>query len=69
MCGIFGIFNATGKIHSSQIRAATTAIRHRGPDDEGYLLANTKTQNIKLFGGEDSITEYLLQQNLAVKVS
>lgn len=54
MCGIFGIFNATGKIHSSQIRAATTAIRHRGPDDEGYLLANTKTQNIKLFGGEDS---------------
>lgn len=54
MCGIFGIFNSNGQIYSSQLKAATTAIRHRGPDDEGYLLANTQTQNIKLFGGDDA---------------
>jgi hypothetical protein len=38
-----------------------------------YRLENGRTEPIYsvdlLFGGEDSITEYLLQQNLAVKVS
>jgi hypothetical protein len=40
---------------------------------EDYRLENGRTEPIYsvdlLFGGEDSITEYLLQQNLAVKVS
>lgn len=35
MCGIAGIINPKGK---SSIRQMTDAIRHRGPDDDGYLI-------------------------------
>lgn len=40
MCGITGIFDLSGKnpFLKEQIIKATRAIRHRGPDDEGYLL-------------------------------
>lgn len=38
---------------SSLIRA-TRAIRHRGPDDEGYLLVNTKSGLVEAFRGDES---------------
>lgn len=37
MCGISVLLSATA-IHPQELRAMTTLIRHRGPDDEGYLL-------------------------------
>jgi asparagine synthase (glutamine-hydrolysing) len=44
MCGIFGIFSGYGEQPSlaSCVRSLTR-LRHRGPDDEGYLLVNTRT--------------------------
>lgn len=42
MCGILGII-AQGHegVSLADTRRALTAMRHRGPDDEGYLLVNT----------------------------
>src|SRR5690349_9267489 len=43
MCGIFGIWSLNGEpVDLTRLHAATNAIRHRGPDDEGYLLVDTR---------------------------
>jgi asparagine synthase (glutamine-hydrolysing) len=33
------------------------ALRHRGPDDEGYLLANTQTGDTQRYSGDETCTE------------
>lgn len=44
MCGIYGIWRTGNEtVARSVIQNATTRLRHRGPDDEGYLLANWQT--------------------------
>lgn len=41
MCGICGIFDRSGdSIDESTLRRMTGALRHRGPDGDGYLLDN-----------------------------
>ena len=35
----------------------TLMVRHRGPDDEGYLLANTRTGGYLEFSGPDTVPE------------
>lgn len=58
MCGIAGIVSFNGgsdKIIPDLISMSKT-IRHRGPDDEGYLVVNDN--QIKLYGGEDTPTDY-----------
>ncbi len=41
MCGIYGIWHRDGQpVDLTALRTATSRLRHRGPDDEGYLLAN-----------------------------
>jgi asparagine synthase (glutamine-hydrolysing) len=43
MCGIFGIFNLDGApVDAGALARATHAQRHRGPDDEGFFLADTR---------------------------
>jgi asparagine synthase (glutamine-hydrolysing) len=55
MCGIYGQWNRDGApIDVHQLVAATTSLRHRGPDDEGYLLANTRSGRVVLCGGADT---------------
>ncbi len=52
MCGIAGI---TGKnVKLEWIHKMTNALKHRGPDDEGYLLANTNNGYIEERIGDDS---------------
>ena len=47
MCGIAGIYNLNQKpLEQERLVAMTKVIRHRGPDDEGYLLINTSSKNI-----------------------
>ena len=61
MCGIFGIWNLDGSgVDVAAMVRATTAIRHRGPDDEGYLLINTRTGRTELCGGKDTTSELRL---------
>src|SRR6185369_6383242 len=59
MCGIFGIWNLDGgPIHLGALKLANDSIRHRGPDDEGYLLVNTRTADARSCAGPD--TDYRL---------
>jgi len=55
MCGIFGIMTFGGKqVDVNALQEATKSLRHRGPDDEGYLLAETASGRVKEFCGDDS---------------
>src|SRR5690242_327878 len=42
MCGILGVLSAAGS-DAAVAAAALTRIRHRGPDDEGFLLADWRS--------------------------
>jgi asparagine synthase (glutamine-hydrolysing) len=42
----------------------TDTIRHRGPDDEGYFLINTKTKTYRLAAGAESVAEVRTAQPL-----
>lgn len=55
MCGIFGIWHLDGRpVDLAMVRAATHRLRHRGPDDEGYLLVNTQSGRVVPCGGDDT---------------
>src|SRR5687768_13635258 len=59
MCGILGIWNLDGApVDLRSLRLGTDAIRHRGPDDEGYLLLDTRAQRSAACAGRD--TDYRL---------
>ncbi|MCX6133078.1 MAG: asparagine synthase (glutamine-hydrolyzing) [Ignavibacteriales bacterium] len=58
MCGIAGIFSPEGKpADSGLLVRMTTALRHRGPDDEGFLLAHTASAKVQPFRGSDTVPE------------
>ena len=55
MCGIFGIWNLDQQpIELTGLHRATNAIRHRGPDDEGYLLVDTRASRAISCAGPDT---------------
>ena len=51
MCGIFGVWNFNG-INGHTLRSVSNMLRHRGPDDEGFLLV--KDGSALAFSGEDT---------------
>ena len=56
MCGIAGIINPQGtKI--KEIKIACDIIRHRGPDDEGYVFFKNHTAHFTALGGRDTPAE------------
>lgn len=56
MCGIVGVYRAGGAaIDLRQLQAATQALHHRGPDDEGYLLIHTGSRRVVACGGHDTV--------------
>ena len=54
MCGIAGIYDLRGEVKPQQVREMTSTLRHRGPDDEGFFLMNTKKRNVLACGGADT---------------
>jgi asparagine synthase (glutamine-hydrolysing) len=55
MCGIYGIWNTDGRpVDLGALRRATTTLRHRGPDDEGYVLDVGTGHGAVSYGGEDA---------------
>jgi asparagine synthase (glutamine-hydrolysing) len=57
MCGIAGIFSPAGKpLESRLLVQMTNSLRHRGPDDEGYILAHTPSASAQPFRGSDTIS-------------
>jgi asparagine synthase (glutamine-hydrolysing) len=58
MCGIVGLWHFDRQpINSAALQQATTLLRHRGPDDEGYLLVDTATGCPSHFSGGDTISQ------------
>lgn len=53
MCGIAGIISPTGK-PARLMAAMADIIRHRGPDDEGFLLFNEAESDAVVCGGADT---------------
>jgi asparagine synthetase B (glutamine-hydrolysing) len=52
MCDIFRIHNLNGApIDVEAVERGTTLLRHRRPDNEGYLLVNTHTGKTILCSG------------------
>lgn len=56
MCGIAGIIGVNGTTfeYSNAIAQMASAMKHRGPDDEGYLLINTHTKKQTIAYGHDT---------------
>ena len=55
MCGIVGIWQLDGAaVGLDNLQLATDAIRHRGPDDEGFLLVNTRAAQAVSCAGPDT---------------
>lgn len=54
MCGIAGYFSSNFQ-DGKTIFSLTNAIKHRGPDDEGYLAVNTYSSQIYELIGDDSV--------------
>ena len=59
MCGIAGIWhlNQSKTVPPSLMGQMTATLRHRGPDDEGYLFVNSATGRFEERRGEDTIPE------------
>ncbi len=57
MCGISGIYSVNHKLRAEYIKDMADTLRHRGPDDEGFLAVDTKTEKCFLLTGEDSKVE------------
>lgn len=58
MCGIVGVWNLTNKpVNYSLLKDITDVLKHRGPDDEGYVLLNSNNGDHKELIGNDSIRE------------
>jgi asparagine synthase (glutamine-hydrolysing) len=56
MCGICGFVRYYDRAAPSILKKMADAIRHRGPDDEGYLTLDVHN-NIKLYSGDESVAE------------
>ncbi len=57
MCGICGILSFNSTVDIDQLLSMTRVLRHRGPDDEGFILCNTRKGIVKSFHHDESIDE------------
>ena len=55
MCGICGIIKSNNSVDVNQLLSMTRVLRHRGPDDEGFILGDSETNNIKSFHHHETI--------------
>jgi asparagine synthase (glutamine-hydrolysing) len=62
MCGIAGIFNLDGTtIRAAELSRMNHSISHRGPDDEGYVLINSRRNQSLTFAGEATCPELRIE--------
>ena len=55
MCAIAGIFNLDGRpVDAGLLRKMNDQLRHRGPDDEGYILIQQDLPSWAEYSGDDS---------------
>jgi asparagine synthase (glutamine-hydrolysing) len=59
VCGITGIFSTDPRdITPNILRGMTASIRHRGPDDEGYIFIDTAGSRFESRAGDDTVVEF-----------
>ena len=56
MCGITGIYSFKGSINPGCIKRMTDSLRHRGPDDEGFLAVDSTSGKVVNLIGIESKT-------------
>ena len=55
MCGLTGILRTYADSNSvKELIMATSALHHRGPDDEGFMIVDAKTQKKHFMAGNDT---------------
>lgn len=54
MCGISALFSQNGKATLAAIQKMASQVRHRGPDDEGYVLFREGERSPVVLGGGDT---------------
>jgi asparagine synthase (glutamine-hydrolysing) len=54
MCGIGALYSANGTLDAERLKAMQTAVRHRGPDDEGLVCFHTDGREPFAYGGPDT---------------
>ena len=57
MCGISAVFASPGHESLMAVEAMSEKIRHRGPDDEGYVIFGDEEEGPKTFGGASTSPE------------
>ncbi len=57
MCGINGMYRFREAVDPKWTKKMTDALRHRGPDDEGYLFVNTETGSLEERSGDATVEE------------
>ncbi len=57
MCGIAGLYAPRGRVDLGRLRAMASLMRHRGPDDQGLLLADAASGATLVEGGPDTPDE------------
>ena len=62
MCGIAGIYNLKG-VEVAEVVALSQTLKHRGPDDEGFLLSNK--EHFENCSGNDTIAELKTLKHLS----
>lgn len=64
MCGIAGIFSTYKSINPLWIKQMTDLLKHRGPDDEGFVGVDTSTGKVYQAIGNDSKVGGISIENL-----
>jgi asparagine synthase (glutamine-hydrolysing) len=55
MCGVLAVWNRNGApVDLAALARGVTSLRHRGPDDEGYVLIDTRTGRAVACAGRDT---------------
>ncbi len=57
MCGIAGIYSRKEKAETGWISSMNDVLRHRGPDDEGFLAVDTENKVLRHLVGRESKVE------------
>jgi len=57
MCGIAGIYSFKENVKPDNIKKMTDSLRHRGPDDEGFLGINFESKKVYPLMGKESRAE------------
>ncbi|MFC2135023.1 asparagine synthase (glutamine-hydrolyzing) [Bacteroidota bacterium] len=61
MCGICGIIKFNVSVDTAQLLTMTRVLRHRGPDDEGFLLVKSDSHEFYHMHHDETINEVKLK--------